>query len=117
MGFLLRALATAFGLWAASAIVPGLRFDTWESLAIAAVLLGLVNAIVRPLLVMLSLPLLILTLGLFLLVINAVLLWLVAAVLPGFHLQGVGPAVVGSVVVSIASWLAALVLRPGRKRR
>lgn len=115
-GFLLRALATAFGLWLASVIVPGVYFDDWIALALAAVVLGLINAVVRPVLVLLSIPLLIVTLGLFLLVINALLLSLVAAILPGFHVQGFAAALIGSVVVSIASWLAALVLRPNRNR-
>lgn len=114
IGFLLRALASAFGLWVASRIVPGLRIDDLGTLALAALLLGVVNAVVRPVLVLLSLPLLLVTLGLFLLVINAVLLAVVAAVLPGFHLSGAGAAVIGAVVVSVASWLAALVLRPRR---
>lgn len=116
MAFLLRALATAFGLWVASNIVPGVRVDDWVTLALAAVLLGVINAVVRPVLVILRIPLLILTLGLFLLVINALLLWLVAAFLPGFHVQDLASALVGAVVVSLCSWLAALVLRPGRKR-
>ena len=115
IGFLLRALASAFGLWVASELVPGLRVDDWRTLALAALLLGLVNAVVRPVVVLLSLPLLLLTLGLFLLVINAVLLAVVAAALPGFHLDGAVSALIGAVVVSVASWAAALVLRPGRR--
>lgn len=113
-GFLLRAAASAFGLWLAWKIVPGLRFDDLGTLALAALLLGVVNAVIRPILVVLSIPLLLVTLGLFLLVINALMLSLVAAVLPGFHLHGFGAALWGALVVSLASWAAALVLRPDR---
>ena len=70
-GFLLRVLIVALGLWVASAIVPGVEIDDAGTLLIAALLLGIVNAFVRPVLVILTLPLTILTLGLFLLVINA----------------------------------------------
>jgi len=87
-GFLLRALISALGLWIASRWVPGVWFDSTASLILAAILLGVVNAIVRPIAFILTLPITIVTLGLFLLVLNAGMVALVAWMLPGFHISG-----------------------------
>lgn len=111
-GFLLRALISALGLWLASAIVPGLHVAGFGTLVIASLLLGVVNAVVRPVLVILTLPITIITLGLFLLVINAAMLALVAWLLPGFAITGFFPALLGSIVVSIVSWLASYFIGP-----
>jgi putative membrane protein len=105
-GFLYRLLITALGLWAASAIVPGVGFRSWPTLIIAALLLGIVNAVVRPILLILTFPITILTLGLFIFVVNGISLALVAWLLPGFSLSGLGPAILGSIVVGLTSWLA-----------
>ncbi len=111
-GFLVRLLITALGLWVAQAIVPGVEFADAGTLILAALLLGLVNAVVRPLIVVLTLPITVLSLGLFLLVINAMMLSLVAALLEGFVLRGFFPALFASLVVSITSWLAAWYVGP-----
>jgi len=103
--FLLRASFAAFGLWLASQVVPGITIDGAGTLAGAAILLGVVNAIVRPVLVVLTLPVTILTLGLFLFVVNAAMFGLVAYFLGGFHVAGFWPALLGSLVVSLISWL------------
>jgi putative membrane protein len=103
--FLLRAAIAAFGLWLASRAVPGITIDGAGSLAGAALLLGVVNAIVRPVLVVLTLPITILTLGLFLFVVNAATLGLVAYFLSGFRIDGFLPALLGSLLVSFVSWL------------
>jgi len=87
-GFLLRAVLTAIGLWLASVWVPGVSIDGVPTLLLAGLLLGVVNAIVRPIAFILTLPLTIVTLGLFLLVLNAGMVALVAWMLPGFHLNG-----------------------------
>ncbi len=105
-GFLLRFLVSAFALAIAAAVVPGVRFETTGGIFIAAFFLGLLNAIVRPALVILTLPITILTLGLFLLVLNAALLGVVAALVESFHVGGLLPAVLGSMVVSGVSGLA-----------
>ena len=105
-GFLYRLLITALGLWTASAIVPGVSFRSWQTLLIAALLLGIVNAVVRPILLFLTFPITILTLGLFILVVNGISLALVAWLLPGFTLSGLGAAILGSIVVGLTSWLA-----------
>ena len=103
-GFVLRLLVVALGLWLASLIVPGIRADGVASLLAAALILGVLNAVVRPVLVILTLPITLLTLGLFLLVINAALLGLVGWLFHGFEVHGFGPALLGSIVVSLTSW-------------
>jgi putative membrane protein len=105
-GFVIRMLIAAAGLWLASAIVPGLEIRGLGTLVLAALLLGIVNALVRPLVVLVTLPLTILTLGLFLLVVNALMLTLVAALLDAFALSGFSAALLGSIVVSLTGWVA-----------
>ena len=105
-GFLLRLLIAALGLWLAQALVSGVEIRGAGTLFVAALLLGLVNAFVRPLLVLLTFPITIVTLGLFLWVINALMLALVAALLDGFALRGFGSALLGALVVSITGWIA-----------
>jgi len=111
-GFLIRLAIAAFGLWVAQKLVPGVRFDGTATLILAAFLLGVVNAVVRPLFVVLTLPLTLLTLGLFLLVVNAAMLGLVALLLPGMHVDGFGSALLGSIVVSLVSWAASAWIGP-----
>src|SRR5262245_53249124 len=105
-GFLLRAALVALGLWLATYIFSGLHFDGPGALLAAAVLLGIVNAIVRPIAIVLTLPLTLVTLGLFLLVVNAAMLGLVAAMLNGFRIDGFWTAIGASIIVSITSWVA-----------
>jgi putative membrane protein len=111
-GFAVRTLIAALGLWLASAIVPGVEFRGTGALLLAAVLLGLVNAVVRPLVVLFTLPIAILSLGAFLLVVNAAMLGLVAALLDGFRLNGFFPALFGSLVVSFTGWVASWYVGP-----
>lgn len=106
VGFLLRAAITALGLWVASEIFSGLSFDSASQLIVAALLLGIVNAFVRPLAFILTLPLTVLTLGLFLLVLNAAMVGLVAWLVPGFEIAGFWTAVGAALVVSLVSWAA-----------
>ena len=105
-GFLLRVLIVGIGLWVAAAIVPGITITGARTLIIAALLLGIVNAFVRPVVIILTLPLTILTLGLFLLVINAAMLSLVAWMLDGMTVSGFWSAFFGAIVVSITGWAA-----------
>lgn len=111
-GFLLRALVSALGLWLAAAIVPGLHVAGAGTLLIAALLLGVVNAVVRPVLVILTLPITVITLGLFLLVVNAAMLGLVALLLPGFMIDGFFSALFAGIIVSLVSWLASWFIGP-----
>jgi putative membrane protein len=105
-GFILRAVITALGLGVASLLFDGLHFESPLLLAIAAMLLGIVNAFVRPLAFILTLPITVVTLGLFLLVLNAGMVGLVAWLVPGFTISGFWTALGASVIVSIVSWAA-----------
>ena len=104
-GFVIRAAIVALGLWVASAIVPGIEIRSGGALIAAAVLLAVVNAIVRPVLIILTLPITLLTLGLFLLIINGLMIEMVAALLHGFVVVGLWPAILTSIIVSITGWL------------
>jgi putative membrane protein len=112
MGVITRLVVVALSLWLASELVPGIEVKGGWTLIGAAVLLGLVNAVVRPVLVVLTLPVTILTLGLFLLVINAAMLGLVAAMFDGFTIESSGSAVLASLIISIMGWLASWLIRP-----
>ena len=105
-GFLVRVAIVALGLWLATLILRGLYFESAGTLLAAALLLGIVNAIVRPIAVVLTLPLTLLTLGLFLLVINAAMLGLVALLLSGFQISGFWTAIGGALIVSLTGWVA-----------
>jgi len=111
-GFLLRFLVVALGLWLASELVPGIAVTGAGTLLGAALLLGIVNAVVRPLLIVLTFPITVLTLGLFLLVVNAAMLGLVAWVFDNFTIAGFWPAVFGAIVVSVTGWLASYFIGP-----
>lgn len=111
-GFLVRLLIAAVGLWLAQALVPGVEIRGTGTLFVAALLLGIVNAFVRPFLVFLTFPITVVTLGLFLWVINAAMLGLVARLLDGFTLHGFGSALLGALVVSITSWIASWYVAP-----
>lgn len=103
--FFLNWISITLSVFAAAHIVPGIRYDDWRHLALAALFLGFLNAFVRPLLMVLSLPFLLLTLGLgifiVLAVINALFIWLAGAWVPGFDVQGFWPAIGGGLVVGI----------------
>lgn len=111
-GYLLRTIITAVGLLLAATLVPGIDISGPGTLVMAALLMGLVNALVRPILVLVTLPLTIITLGLFLLVINAAVFGLVAAILEGFRVSGFLAAFVGWLIVSITSTVASWYIGP-----
>jgi putative membrane protein len=115
MGFLVRVAVNALAIMLAASILPGIGVDGIVSALAAAVLLGLVNAFVRPVLLILTLPITLLTLGLFLFVLNGLCFWLVASVVKGFHVAGFGSAMLGALVVSAVSWiLTALISDSGK---
>jgi len=105
MGFVLRALITAAGLWLATQWVAGVTMDSTATLLFAGLLLGVVNAIVRPIAFILTLPITLVTLGLFLFVLNAAMVALVAWMLPGFHLGSFRAALLTAVLVWIVGWI------------
>jgi len=101
--FLIHWAITALSLWIASYLFRGIRFDSTGALVVAALLLGFANAIVKPLLIVLTLPLTLLTFGLFLLVINALMILLVAALVRGFKVSGFWTALFASIFISLLS--------------
>ncbi|ADU38830.1 MULTISPECIES: phage holin family protein [Variovorax] len=101
--FLVHWAITAVSLWVASLLFRGLKFDGTGALVISALLLGLANAVVKPLLIVLTLPLTLVTFGLFLLVINALMILLVAALVKGFKVSGFWTALFASIFISLLS--------------
>lgn len=110
--FVVRALIAALGLWVADGLITGIHFDSGAWLVVAAAVLGVLNAVVRPLAFILTLPITIVTLGLFLLVLNAGMLALAAWLLPGFHVTGFWPAFFGALIVSLVSWIGSSFFGP-----
>lgn len=111
-GLIIRLLITTFALWVADAIVPGVRITGVATFILAALLLGVVNALVRPIAIVATLPLTIVTLGLFLFVVNAMMFGLVAWLLADFSVSGFWAALFGSVVVSIVGTLSSWYIGP-----
>ena len=105
MGFLIRMAITAAGLWVASELVSGFSVRDGSTLIWAAIVLGIVNAVVRPIAVVLTFPFTLLTLGLFLWVINAAMIGLAAWFLDGFQIAGFGSALLGAFLVSLTGWI------------
>jgi putative membrane protein len=106
LGFIVQAVVTAVGLWLAARVVPGVEFTSTGSLVAAAVILGVVNAFVRPVMIVLTLPLTIVTFGLFLLVVNAAMIGLTAMFLGGFVVNGLWAGVGAAIVTGVVSWIA-----------
>lgn len=104
VGFLIHWVVLAIALWVAAYVVSGVHVGSWGALAIGALILGFVNATVRPVLTILTLPITILTLGLFYLVVNAMAFGLAAALVPGFSVDSAGSAILGALVASLVSW-------------
>jgi putative membrane protein len=109
MSFLVHWLVVGVALWVTTQVVGGVHVSSLRVLVIAALVLGLVNALVRPVITILTLPLTIVTLGLFYLVVNGLAFGLAAALVPGFSVDGFGSAILGALVVSIVSWVFGLV--------
>jgi len=106
MFFVVRLIINMVAIFIISYLFPRMIWvDGFLAALVAAFLLGVVNAIIRPILVFLTLPLTVVTLGLFLLVVNGLMLWLVSALVRGFHVSGFWGAVLGSILISIVSWI------------
>lgn len=104
MRFLTHVLVTAVALAVAAYLLPGIHITSWMALFVAAFVLGVVNGIVRPVLVLVTLPITLLTLGLFYLVVNGLAFGLAAAIVPGFDVDSFGWSILGALVVGVASW-------------
>jgi putative membrane protein len=105
MGFVIRVLVNAGAILLAAHLVSGVQVSSLTTALVAGLVLGLINAVVRPVLVVLTLPFTLLTLGLFLLVLNAFCLWLASVFVSGFAVQGFWAAFVGALIVSVVSWV------------
>lgn len=103
--FLLRWFVTTLSVLGATWLIPGISYDTAGTLLGAALLLGIINALVRPVLLLLSLPFIIVTMGFFILVINALLILFVSKVIPGFHVAGFWTALFAGIVIGLISWI------------
>lgn len=110
--FVIRWVATALAIGVAAQVLPGIQVDGLWAMMVAALLLGLVNVTLRPILLLLTLPLNVVTLGLFTLVVNGAMLALVAGVVKGVHVAGFGSAILGAVLISLVGGLLAWLLRP-----
>ena len=114
--FVVQFLVTCLALWLAAQVVPGVAFSDTPTLLLAAVLLGIANAIVRPILTFLTFPLTLLTFGLFLLVVNATVIGLVAALLGGFVVDGLWAGIGAAIVTGLVSWVAGWFIGDERRR-
>ena len=109
--FVFRWLATTVAVIVAASTIHGIRYDSVGSLIGAALLLGILNAFVRPVLLILSAPLILVTLGFFILIVNGLLLWLVPNIVTGFHVDSFGSAFWGAIVIGIVSWILSAFFR------
>jgi putative membrane protein len=105
VGFLIRVFANALAILAAAYILPGIEVSGGLAVLAAGLVLAIINAVVRPVLIFLTLPFTLVTLGLFLFVLNAFCLWLTSWLVKGFEVHGFWPAVFGAMLVSVVSWL------------
>jgi putative membrane protein len=110
MGFLVRLIANALAILAAAYIVPGIEVSGGLALIAAALVLGLINAVVRPVLLFLTLPFTLVTLGLFIFLLNAFCLWLTSVLVKGFEIYGFWTSVLGAMIVSLVSWVVTILL-------
>jgi putative membrane protein len=106
MKLLLRTIITALAFALAANLVPGIRIDGVFTLLLAAFIWGILNAVVRPVLLILTMPITIITLGIFIFVLNAILFALTAWFLPGFHVDNFGSAFLGWLIITLVSWVA-----------
>ncbi|MBS0490120.1 MULTISPECIES: phage holin family protein [unclassified Phenylobacterium] len=113
--FIARVIFAALGLALAAYLLKGVGYDSFVDLLLAAVLLGVLNAVVRPILFILTLPLTIVTLGLFLLVLNAAMIGLVAWMLPGFWVHGFWSGVAAAIITGLASWAGGVVIGDAKR--
>ena len=116
MRLLLTWLINAIALIALPYVVSSITVDSFLTALLVAIVLGFVNAIIRPILVILTLPVTILTLGLFILVINGLLFWAVGSFWPGFHVNGFWAGVFGAIVYSVISWILSAILMPRKDK-
>ncbi len=106
MRFIIQALGAALGFWLSSKVISGVHVRGVESLIAAGFILGILNALVRPVLILLTIPFTLLTLGLFLFVVNGLTVWMTAAFLKGVDIHGLWAAILASIIITLTSWAA-----------
>lgn len=116
MGLIIRWLLNTLALFVVVNVVPNFHYKSFVSLVIAAAVLGLLNALVRPILFFLTLPITVLTLGIFLIVLNAIMLELTAFIVPGFDINGFGWAMLGAIVLSLVTLVTDRIGSAGKRR-
>jgi putative membrane protein len=109
--FVIHTLVLAVAIWITANVVPGVVVTSWTALAVAALVLGIVNAIVRPILLILTLPITVLTLGLFYLAVNGMAFGLAAALVPGFQIASWKAAILGALLTSVVSWFIGIFVK------
>jgi putative membrane protein len=114
--FFIRWLITALSVLVAAKLFSGITYESWVSLLIAALILGFLNAVIRPILLLLSLPFILVTMGLFILVVNAVVLKLTSGLTPGFQVTGFWTTIFGALIISFVSWALSAVFRDENKK-
>jgi putative membrane protein len=115
MHLLIRLIINAIVLYLIARYVPGFQISGFTAAIIAAIIFGLVNAVIRPIVLLLSLPATILTLGLFVIIVNALMFWLTVWITPGFHVSGFVPALIGGIIMTIVSILTNHLFKPERE--
>ena len=116
MSLLVHWIVVAVALWVTSNVVPGVSLSSWSALLIGAAVLGVVNTVVRPVMAILTLPITILTLGLFYLVVNGAAFSLAAAIVPGFEVSSWLAAILGAFVTGLAAWIVGAALAPSTRK-
>ncbi len=112
MHLLIRLLINAIVFYLIAIYVPGFHINGFMTAVIAAIVFGIVNAIIRPIVLLITLPATILTLGLFVIIVNALMFWLTVVIVPGFRVDGFGPALIGAVIMMIVSLITNHLFKP-----
>lgn len=108
MKFVIRLLISAIALILVAYFIPGVSIDSFATVLLAALILGLINAFVRPIILILTLPINVLTLGLFTLIVNALMLWIVSVLLPGFSIVNFYQAILGALIYWLINWMISI---------
>ncbi len=116
MHLIIRLIINTIAFYLIATYVPGFHVDSFGAALIAALIFGIVNAIVRPIVLLLTLPLTFLTLGLFIIIVNALMFWLTAAIAPGFKVDGFTAALLGAVIMMIVSFVVSHVFKAEERR-
>ena len=115
MHFVIRLLVNALAFYLIATYLPGFHVASFTAALVAAFIFGLINAILRPIVLLLTLPLTVVTLGLFVIIVNALMFWLTAVIAPGFKVDGFGPALLGAIIMMLVSYIVSHVFFARRR--